>query len=343
MSDLIPGQPLQRLLSAEAIGWLEFALATPVVVWAGWPFFQRGWASLVNRSLNMFTLIALGTGTAYLYSVIAVLFPQIFPATFRGMNGEVPLYFEAAAAITTLVLLGQVLELRARSRTSAAIRALLKLSPKNARLVRADGTEIDVPLEHIQPGDMLRVRPGEKLPVDGVVTDGESSVDESLMTGEPIPVEKVSRRARDRWHGQRHGKSVDARRARGQRDDAGANRANGQRGAAQPSTGAKIGGSGRGIFCSGSGADRGGYVRGLGRVRPSAENGARSAERCCGADHRVPLRAGPRDSDGDHGGNGPRRAGGRPDQERRSARDAGKSRHRRGRQDWNAHRRPPDR
>jgi Cu+-exporting ATPase len=190
MSDLIPGQPLQRLLSAETIGRLEFALATPVVVWAGWPFFQRGWASLVNRSLNMFTLIALGTGTAYLYSVIAVLFPQIFPATFRGMSGEVPLYFEVAAAITTLVLFGQVLELRARSHTSAAIRALLKLSPKNARLVRADGTEIDVPVEHIQPGDMLRVRPGEKLPVDGVVTEGDSSVDESLINGEPIPIEK---------------------------------------------------------------------------------------------------------------------------------------------------------
>jgi Cu+-exporting ATPase len=191
MSDLIPGQPLQHVLSVRAMGWVELALATPVVLWGGWPFFQRGWASLINRSLNMFTLIALGTGTAFLYSVVAVLFPQLFPATFRGMNGEVPVYFEAAAAITTLVLLGQVLELRARSRTSAAIRSLLRLSPKNARLVRADGTELDVPLEHIQVGDMLRVRPGEKVPVDGVVTDGEGAVDESLMTGEPIPVEKT--------------------------------------------------------------------------------------------------------------------------------------------------------
>jgi P-type Cu+ transporter len=190
MSDLIPGRPLQHLLSMPAISWIEFVLTTPVVLWGGWPFFERGWASLVNRSLNMFTLIALGTGTAFLYSVIAVLFPQIFPAAFRGMNGELPVYFEAAASITTLVLLGQVLELRARSRTSAAIRALLQLSPKNARLVRGDGTEIDVPVEHIQPGDMVRVRPGEKVPVDGVVIDGESSVDESLMTGEPIPVEK---------------------------------------------------------------------------------------------------------------------------------------------------------
>ena len=190
MSDLLPGQPLQHVLTIRAMGWIELALATPVVLWGGWPFFERGWASLLNRSLNMFTLIALGTGTAYLYSVVAVLFPQLFPATFRGANGEVPVYLEAAAAITTLVLLGQVLELRARGRTSAAIRSLLRLAPKDARLVRADGTELDVPLEHLQAGDMLRVRPGEKVPVDGVVTDGESSVDESLMTGEPIPVEK---------------------------------------------------------------------------------------------------------------------------------------------------------
>ncbi len=193
MSDFIPGQPLERWLLMRAMGWLELLLATPVVVWGGWPFFQRGWASVVNRSLNMFTLIALGTGTAYLYSVMAILFPGIFPESFRGMNGEVPVYFEAAAAITTLVLLGQVLELRARSRTSAAIRALLKLSPKTARLVRADGTEIDVPLQDIERGDQLRVRPGEKVPVDGIVIDGASSVDESLMTGEPIPVEKVER------------------------------------------------------------------------------------------------------------------------------------------------------
>jgi P-type Cu+ transporter len=190
MSDLIPGQALQHVLTMPAMGWIELALATPVVLWGGWPFFERGWVSLVNRSLNMFTLIALGTGTAFLYSLVAVLFPQLFPATLRGAKGEVPVYFEAAAAITSLVLLGQVLELRARSRTSAAIRSLLRLAPKSARLVRADGTELDVPLEQIQVGDMLRVRPGEKVPVDGVVTDGESSVDESLMTGEPIPVEK---------------------------------------------------------------------------------------------------------------------------------------------------------
>jgi len=182
----------EGILSARSRGWTELLFATPVVAWGGWPFFERGWASLVNRSMNMFTLIALGTGTAYIYSVIAVLFPAIFPASFREAGGEVPVYFEAAAAITTLVLLGQVLELRARRRTSSAIRSLLNLSPRTARLVRADGTEIDVPIEHVAVGDSLRVRPGEKVPVDGRVTDGSSTVDESLVTGEPIPVEKAA-------------------------------------------------------------------------------------------------------------------------------------------------------
>src|SRR6201997_2945150 len=190
ISDLIPGQPLQRFLSMRAIGWIQLLLATPVVLWGGFPFFQRGWASIVNRSLNMFTLIALGTGTAYIYSVIAVLFPGIFPPSFQAMPGIVPVYFEAAAAITTLVLLGQVLELRARSRTSSAIRALLNLAPQFARLVRTDGTEIDVPVEHVRPGDTVRVRPGERVPVDGVVLEGTSFIDESMITGESIAVEK---------------------------------------------------------------------------------------------------------------------------------------------------------
>jgi P-type Cu+ transporter len=191
MSDLIPGQPIQRMVSPRLLNWLQLVLATPVVLWCGWPFFQRGWASIINRSLNMFTLIAIGVGTAYAYSVVATLFPDVFPHSFRSHGGEVGVYFDAAAVITTLVLLGQVLELRARSKTSRAIKALLGLAPKTARLVRDNGSEEDVPLEHVKPGNRLRVRPGEKVPVDGVVIEGVTSVDESMVTGEPIPVEKT--------------------------------------------------------------------------------------------------------------------------------------------------------
>ena len=169
---------------------IEFILATPVVLWGGWPFFQRFWASLINRSPNMFTLIGLGTGAAYLDSVAATFFPQIFPASFRGMEGAAPVYFEAAAVITTLVLLGQVLELRARQRTSGAIRALLNLAPQQAHLLVAGGAEKDVALDQVKRGDRLRVRPGERIPVDGVIREGASAVDESMVTGEPMPVEK---------------------------------------------------------------------------------------------------------------------------------------------------------
>lgn len=184
------GGKFDAQLPASARAWVELVLAAPVVLWGGWPFFVRAWQSLVHRSPNMFTLIALGTGAAFLESVAATLFPQWFPASFRtGMN-EVPVYYEAAAVITTLVLLGQVLELRARSQTGAAIRALLGLAPKTARLVRDDGAEVDVPLDQVKAGDLLRVRPGEKIPVDGIVLEGLSSVDESMITGEPIPVEK---------------------------------------------------------------------------------------------------------------------------------------------------------
>jgi Cu+-exporting ATPase len=192
VSDILPGHPVQHVLSGALLGWIEFALATPVVLWAGWPFFQRGWESVVHRSPNMFTLISIGAGSAYLYSVVAVIAPGIFPATFRDMSGNLALYFEAASVITVLVLLGQVLELKARSQTSCAIKALLSLAPKTARKISADGKETDEPLSDIQVGDQLRVRPGEKVPTDGVVTEGRSSVDESMVSGEPIPVEKTT-------------------------------------------------------------------------------------------------------------------------------------------------------
>jgi Cu+-exporting ATPase len=178
------------LLAPRTAVWLELILATPAVLWCGWPFFERGWRSIVTRRLNMFTLIALGTGVAYAYSLVAALAPGIFPPSFRTAEGQVPVYFEAAAVIVTLVLLGQVLELRARSQTSSAIRALLDLTPKHTRLIRDDGAEIGIALDEVVPSNRLRVRPGEKVPVDGVVLEGRSAVDESMITGEPIPAEK---------------------------------------------------------------------------------------------------------------------------------------------------------
>jgi Cu+-exporting ATPase len=189
VADLAPGW-LPEGLSMRAVQWIEFSLATPVVLWGGWPFFVRGWQSVVSWNLNMFTLIGLGVGVAWVYSVVALLFPQIFPPNMLHEGGTVPVYFEAAAVITALVLLGQVLELRARSRTNAAIKLLLGLAPNTARIVRSDSSEEDIPLEQVIPGDILRVRPGEKVPVDGLVTEGRSLVDESMVTGEPIPVTK---------------------------------------------------------------------------------------------------------------------------------------------------------
>jgi Cu+-exporting ATPase len=184
------GESFGLHLASAVLHWIELALATPVVLWGGWPFFHRFWASLVNRSPNMFTLIGLGTGAAYLDSVVATLFPQMFPVSFRDMRGAVPVYFEAAAVITTLVLLGQVLELRARQRTSGAIRALLNLAPQHAHRIGPDAAEQDIPVAEVQHGDRLRVRPGEHIPVDGTIREGASSVDESMVTGESMPVEK---------------------------------------------------------------------------------------------------------------------------------------------------------
>ena len=190
VSEFLPGQPLQHAIPANVMTWIQFVLATPVVLWGGWPFFVRGWASVISRHLNMFTLIALGVGAAYIFSVVATIAPGLFPESFR-VHGQVGVYFEPAAVIVVLVLLGQVLELRARSRTSSAIRGLLGLAPKTARKIESDGTEHDIPLEHVHVGDRLRVRPGERVPVDGVVVDGATAVDESMVTGEPIPVEKT--------------------------------------------------------------------------------------------------------------------------------------------------------
>ncbi|HEY2912679.1 MAG TPA: heavy metal translocating P-type ATPase [Candidatus Angelobacter sp.] len=191
MGGMAAGSPLHNL-PVGWMEWLQLALATPVVLWGGWPFFQRGWASLVNRHLNMFTLIAMGTGTAYLFSLIATLVPGIFPPSFLGHGGRPEVYFESAAIIVTLVLLGQVLELRARRQTSSAIKALLNLNPKTARRLRPDGSDEEIPVEHIKRGDRLRVRPGDRVPVDGVVEEGNSAVDESMITGESMPVEKLS-------------------------------------------------------------------------------------------------------------------------------------------------------
>jgi len=191
MADLFPSL-LPKALSMHYVQWIEFVLATPVVLWGGWPFFVRAWQSVKTWNLNMFTLIGLGVSVAWVYSVVALLFPQIFPPIMQMQGGMVDVYFEAAAVITALVLLGQVLELRARSRTNAAIQMLLGLAPNTARIIRDDGKEEDIPLEQVKPGDVLRVRPGEKIPVDGTVIEGESNVDESMVTGEPVPVEKAA-------------------------------------------------------------------------------------------------------------------------------------------------------
>ncbi len=304
---------------SSILPWLELVLATPVVLWCGWPFFQRGWASIVNRSTNMFTLIAMGTGVAYVYSLVATVFPGIFPASFRtpgAMGGRPDVYFEASAAIVTLVLLGQVLELRARGRTSSAIRALLDLSPKMARLMAADGTERDIPLEQVKPGDKLRVRPGEKIPVDGVVLDGSSAVDESMITGESMPVEKgsgarligatVNGTGALVMRAERVGSETMLAQIVQLVSQAQRTRAPIQRLADKVA----------GWFVPAVIAACGGDIYCVGRVRSRATICARHCEcRCC-ADHCLSLRARVGDPDGDHGGHRPRRARGRADQER---------------------------
>ena len=192
MSEMVPGEPLQQIASVRLWTWIQLVLAAPIVLWGGWPFFERGWRSVTSGNLNMFTLIALGTGVAFVYSIVATAVPHIFPSAFRSAAGNVPVYFEAAGVIIVLVILGQVLELRARARTGAAIQALLDLAPAVARIVRANGSENDIALAAVKVGDRLRVRPGEKVPVDGVVLEGGSAIDESMMTGESLPVEKTA-------------------------------------------------------------------------------------------------------------------------------------------------------
>ncbi|QTD54426.1 cadmium-translocating P-type ATPase [Sulfidibacter corallicola] len=192
MGEMLPGQPLAKLIPNQVAGWLQLLLTTPVVLWSGSLFFQRGWASLVHRHLNMFTLVSTGVGVAFLYSIVALGFPDLFPASLRNAEGRVGLYFEAAAVITVLVLLGQILEIRARNQTNSALEALLNLAPQQARRFKGDGSEEDVPLDRVLPGDRLRVRPGEKVPVDGIVLEGTSAVDESMITGESIPRAKVT-------------------------------------------------------------------------------------------------------------------------------------------------------
>ena len=327
VSDVLPGQPLQHVMSPAAMTWTQFALATPVVLWGGWPFFVRGWASVVNRHLNMFTLIALGVGAAFGFSVIATLAPGLFPASFRGHGDQVAVYFEPAAVIVTLVLLGQVLELRARSRTSAAIKGLLGLAPSTARRIDASGAETDVPLAHVHVGDRLRVRPGERIPVDGVVLEGGSSVDESMVTGEPIPVEKAtgSRVTGGTVNGtgsvvmeaQRVGSDTLLAQIVRLVGEAQRSRAPIQR----------LADTVAGWFVPAVIAVAVATFVDLGVHRPGAAAGVRARQRRGRADHRLPVRARPGDADVDHGRHRPRRRARRAAPQRRGARGAGAGGH----------------
>jgi len=332
LADLAPAT-LPSTLSMQTVQWIEFVLATPVVLWGGWPFFVRGWQSVRTWNLNMFTLIGLGVAVAWLYSMVALLFPAIFPPIMRHADGTVPVYFEAAAVITALVLLGQVLELRARSRTNAAIKLLLGLAPKTARRVNADGSENDVPLDQVKPGDLLRVRPGEKVPVDGVVLEGRSHVDEAMVTGEPIPVEKA---AGAKLIGDRQ--FVDAGGTGRCGNLVGADRQHGRRSTAFTRADPETGGRGLRIFCSDSRDRRPHHVCYLVCLGSATCTCPCRGECGGGVDHRLSLRPGFGDTDFDHGGNRPRRHRRRPDQKCRGAGGHGKDRHPGGGQD-----RHPDR
>ena len=270
-----------HLLGHTTFAWAQLALATPVVIWCGAPFFARGWQSIINRSPNMFTLIALGTGAAWRSRVLATVSPDALPPSFRAESGAPPLYFESAAVIVTLVLLGQVLELRARAQTSGAIRALLKLAPKIAHRVDAAGRESDVELDAVAIADTLRVRPGENVPVDGVVLDGASHVDESLLTGEPDPVSKTKGASRLGRHDERHWHAAHARRARRQRHAARADRAARRAGAALARARAAACGSRVGVVRADRRRGRGRGRARLGSRRPTSASGATRCSRPC--------------------------------------------------------------
>ena len=335
VSEVLPGQPLHHLVSPRAMTWVEFVLATPVVVWGGWPFLVRGIASVSSGHLNMFTLIAMGVEAAFSYSVLATIAPGLFPASFR-VNGDVALYFEPAAVIVVLVLLGQVLELRARSRTSAAIRSLLGLAPKTARKVEGAGVERDIPLEHVHVGDRLRVRPGERVPVDGLVIEGVTSVDESMITGEPIPVEKtmgapvtggtMNGTGTFVLEAQRVGRDTLLARIVHMVSDAQRSRAPIQR-LADTSVGVVRADSHRGVRRD---------VRRVGGcgARASSCLCARECDR--GPDHRLSVRAWPGHADVDHGRHRTRRATWCAGPARGSARDPGEGHRDRRGQDRNA-------
>ena len=324
---------LGHLVSPITSNWLQLALATPVVLWAGWPFFVRGWASVLSGNLNMFTLIAMGTGVAWGYSIVATLVPQVFPAAVRGMDGTVPVYFEAAAVITVLVLLGQVLELRAREQTGGAIKALLKLAPKRATRLKLDGMEDDVTLEAVVVGDRLRVKPGETVPVDGTLSEGRSSIDESMVTGESMPVTKaVGAKVIGGTMNQTGSFIMTA-------DKVGRDTVLSQivqMVATQPRADPAAGRPGRRLVRTPRDRRRAGGLRRLGHLGSRATLDVCPHCRRFRSHCRLSVCAWTGHPHVDHGGCGPWRAGRCADQKRRGAGTAGEGRHHRHRQDRNA-------